>query len=249
MSNEFDQKVALVTGGTRGIGREVVLDLARHGCRVAFNYRSSEEAASALAEEVTALGSEARYFQVNVADGEAVREMVEEVVKDFGQIHFLVNNAGITRDNLLVRMKEEEWDEVIDVNLTGVYHLCRHVVAKMIRKKSGRIVNVGSVSGVLGQKGQVNYSAAKAGLIGLTKALAREVASRRINVNCLAFGFVETEMAGALGEEALAEALKEVPLGRMATSEEAAAWIRYLLSDAASYMTGQVVCVDGGMAI
>ncbi|MBX3291434.1 MAG: 3-oxoacyl-[acyl-carrier-protein] reductase [Acidobacteria bacterium] len=241
---------AIVTGGTRGIGKAIVLQLARSGCSVAFNYSKSADEAEALKSEVAALGMKAFAAQCDVANTDASAEFVKQVVAEFGAIDFLVNNAGITRDQLIMRMKEEDWDAVIDTNLKGAWNFSKAVLRPMMKNENGgSIVNISSISGVVGMLGQSNYSASKAGMIGLTKALAKEVASRNITVNALALGLVETEMASEMNAEYREKILAQIPLGRLGNVDEAAEIVCFMLSDAARYITGQVIQADGGLAM
>ena len=246
---EFSGKTAIVTGAARGIGRAISLELARRGCNVAFNYHVSREPAEQLKDEITALGRECASFQMNVADFADAEKMVKETAERFGNIDYLVNNAGITRDRMLVRMSEKEWDEVLDTNLKGAFNFSRAVAPVMIKTRFGSILNISSISGVAGNIGQANYSASKAGMIGLTKTLARELAARNITVNALAFGLIDTEMTQALPEEIKAKILDAIPLRRAGTVEEAARIAAFLLSDSARYITGQVIQANGGMAM
>lgn len=242
-------KVALVTGGAKGIGASIALELARAGASVAINYAGSEAAAKQVASEIEQLGQRAMIIQTNVADAEAVSEMVKQVIDQFGKLDILVNNAGITRDNLIMRMKEEDFDEVINVNLKGVFNCIKAVTRQMMKQRSGRIINISSVVGVLGNAGQANYVAAKAGVIGLTKTTARELASRGITVNAVAPGFIETDMTAKLGEEIRAGLMGQIPLARLGQPEDIAKVVKFLASEDAAYITGQTLHVDGGMVM
>ncbi len=242
-------KVAIVTGGTRGIGRSIVLELARNGCNVAFNYAKSEDLAKALVTEVESRGVKAVAKQADVADFEAAKSMVAEVKEEFGQIDFLINNAGVTRDKLLALMKESDWDEVINTNLKSVYNFSKAVIMTMVKQKSGNILNITSVSGIAGVAGQTNYSASKAGVIGFTKALAKEVGKAKINVNAIACGFIETDMTASLPEEYKSKMIDMTSLKRFGNPEEIAKIAKFMLSEEAQYITGHVLTVDGGLAL
>jgi len=245
----FAGKTAIVTGGTRGIGRAICLELGRQGCNIAFNYARSTEQAESLIVSLQALGRKASAYPADVTDYAAVEAMISGVKKEFGHINFLVNNAGICRDKLLLAMSENDWDEVIATNLKGVFNFSKLVVGAMIRSRCGAILNITSISGVVGVPGQTNYAASKAGIIGFTKALAKEVASRNITVNALALGFIATDMTESLPNEYKGKMIQGIPLGRFGTPEEIGRIAAFLLSDAARYITGQVIQVDGGMAI
>ncbi len=245
----LEGKTVLVSGGSRGIGAEIVRAVAAAKGKVAFTYQQSEAAAQALARELSDAGSQVIAVRCDSRDLKAARATVEQVTKSLGSISGLVNNAGITRDKPFVMMSEEEWKDVIDTDLTGVFNFCRAVVFSMMKKKAGKIVNIGSVSGIIGNRGQVNYSAAKAGVIGLTKALAKETAQYGITVNVIAPGYIDTDMVRRLHEETLNEAIGYIPAGRLGTAQEVASLVCYLLTDDASYITGQVFTIAGGLAI
>lgn len=242
-------RVALVTGASRGIGRAVALELAEAGAHVVVNYAGSEGAALEVAERIRAKGREALLVRANVASADDVEAMVKQVLDHFGRVDILVNNAGITRDNLVMRMKDEEWDEVLAVNLKGAFLCAKAVARPMMKQRYGRIVNISSVVALRGNAGQANYVAAKAGLIGLTKTLARELASRGITVNAVAPGFIVTDMTAKLGDDVREALLAQIPLGAFGRPEDVAKAVRFLASDDAAYITGQVLCVDGGMAM
>lgn len=240
-------KTALVTGASRGIGRAIALRLAEDGANMAVIYAGSADKAEAVVNEITALGVNAKAYRCNVADSAAVNETVKAVTNDLGKIDILVNNAGITRDGLMLRMKDEDFDAVLDTNLKGAFNMIRACYSGFIRKKSGRIINISSVSGIMGNAGQANYSASKAGVIGLTKSVARELASRGITCNAVAPGFIQTDMTENLGDNN--PLLNSIPLGRMGKPEDIAAAVAFLASDSAAYITGEVLKVDGGLAI
>lgn len=239
--------VALVTGAARGIGRAIAIFLARPGMTLYLNDIALGEEASRTQQEVTARGAQAKLIEFNVADAGQVQQAVDEILKESGRLDLLVNNAGITRDNLILRMKEEEWDAVLAVNLKGAYNCIRAVSKAMVKQRFGRIINISSVVGVMGNPGQANYVASKAGLIGLTKSVARELASRNITVNAVAPGFIQTEMTESLPAKVKEEMLAQIPLGRFGTPEEVAQTVAFLASEAAAYLTGQVIHVNGGM--
>lgn len=242
-------KIALITGASRGIGQAVALEMARAGADIAVNYSGSEAAAQATVDQVKALGRKAIMVKANVADADEVAAMVEAVQAEFGHIDILVNNAGITRDTLLMRMKDSDWDDVININLKGVYLVTKAVSKLMMKQRSGRIINMSSVVGVTGNAGQANYSASKAGVIGFTKTCAKELASRGILVNAIAPGFIHTDMTDVLPEKVKEATLAAIPLHRMAEPKEVASVAVFLASEYASYITGQVLNVDGGMVM
>ena len=245
----LDGKTALVTGASRGIGRAIALCLAAEGARVAINYAGNVKAAEEVKAIIEAAGGTAILCQADIADSAAVEAMIADVVKEFGAIDILVNNAGITRDTLLMRMKDEDFAKVLDTNLKGVFYCTKAVSKLMMKKRSGRIVNMASVVGLVGNAGQTNYAAAKAGVIGFSKSAAKELASRGITVNVVAPGFIGTDMTAGLPESVKEKMLTDIPLGRMGEPEDVASAVLFLASDQASYITGQVVNVDGGMVM
>lgn len=245
----LEGKIALVTGASRGIGKEIAIALAKEGAFVAVNYNGSEQKAQEVIEAIEAQGGKAKAYQCNVSDFEASAGLIQEIVAEYGRIDILVNNAGITKDNLLMKMKEEEFDQVININLKGTFNCIKHISRQMLKQKAGKIINISSVSGVLGNPGQANYCASKAGVIGLTKSAARELASRGITVNAVAPGFINTEMTEVLADSVKMSAVGQIPLGRFGEVKEIADTVCFLASDKANYITGQVICVDGGMAM
>ena len=242
-------KCALVTGGSRGIGRAVCLELARQGARVAVNYAGNAAAAEETVRACEALGAEAFAIQADVADAAACEAMVKEVLARFGRLDILVNNAGVTRDGLMPMMKEADWDAVLDTNLKGAFHCMKAVYRPMMKQKYGRIVNLSSIVGLRGNAGQANYAASKAGLIGLTKSMAKELAARNVTVNAVAPGFIDTDMTAALPEKAREAMLTTIPMGRLGQAEDVAKAVAFFAGDTSAYVTGQVLCVDGGMAV
>ncbi|WP_426429221.1 3-oxoacyl-[acyl-carrier-protein] reductase [Staphylococcus equorum] len=240
-------KSALVTGASRGIGRSIAIQLAEEGYNVAVNFSGNKEKADAVVEKIKAIGVESFAIQANVANGDEVKAMIKAVVSEFGSVDVLVNNAGITRDNLLMRMKEQEWDDVIDTNLKGVFNCIQKVTPQMLRQKSGAIINLSSVVGAMGNPGQANYVATKAGVIGLTKSSARELASRNITVNAVAPGFIVSDMTDALSDELKAKMLEQIPLAKFGKDQDISHTVAFLASDKAKYITGQTIHVNGGM--
>lgn len=242
-----DSKIAFVTGATRGIGKEIAIELAKNNFDVALNYRKETEDMKDLKSQIENNGVKCFFTQGDVSNFDDCKRMVDEIVEKFKKIDVLVNNAGITKDGLIMRMKKEDFDSVIDVNLTGTFNITRNVIPYMIKQKSGRIINVSSVVGVAGNAGQTNYSASKAGIIGFTKSLAKEVASRNILVNAVAPGFINTDMTSVLSDTVKEGIYAQIPLKRMGTSNEVAKVVKFLSSDDSSYITGQVIHIDGGM--
>ena len=242
-------KIALVTGASRGIGKAIAVALAAKGATVIVNYNGSKDAADAVVEEIKAAGGNAVSYGCNVSDFEQCGQMITWIIKEYKHLDILVNNAGITRDGLLMRMSEEDYDAVLNINLKGCFNTIRHASRQLLKQREGKIINISSVSGILGNAGQANYSASKAGVIGLTKSVARELASRGINVNAVAPGFVTTDMTEAMTEEAKKALISQIPLQRTGTTEDIAQAVLFLASPASNYITGQVLSVDGGMAI
>ena len=242
-------KAALVTGAGRGIGKEIALTLAREGADIALNYNGSKEAAEETAAQIEAIGRKAILLPCNVSDFQACGAMVEQAEKEFGKLDILVNNAGITKDNLLLRMTEEDFNMVLDVNLKGSFYTIRHATKQMIKRRYGRIINLSSISGVIGNVGQANYCASKAGIIGLTKSAARELASRNIMVNAIAPGFIDTDMTAVLSDNIKEGILAQIPMRRFGSVKDIAETALFLASDKAAYITGQVIQVNGGMAM
>lgn len=246
---QLEGRIAVVTGSSRSIGREIALELARRGAKIVVNYNARADAANEVVAQIEAFGSEAIAVQANVASLEDATALIKAATDKFGQIDILVNNAGTTRDTLILTMKEEDWDTVIDTNLKSAWNCCKAAVRGMIRKRSGRIINITSVSGIAGQAGQTNYSASKAGMIGLTRSLAREVAERNITVNAVAPGFVATDLTKDLADSLKEQIISAIPMKRWGTSEEIAKTVAFLASDDATYITGQVLAVDGGLVM
>ena len=246
---ELKGKAALVTGGSRGIGRAVCLELARRGACVAVNYAGNAAAAEETVESCKAMGVDAFSVQADVADAAACDAMVKEVLSRFGRLDILVNNAGITRDGLMPMLKDADWDAVLDANLKGAFHCMRAAYRPMMKQKYGRVVNLSSIVGLRGNAGQANYAASKAGLIGLTKSMAKELAGRNVTVNAVAPGFIDPDMTAALPEKARESMLASIPMGRLGQGEDVAKAVAFFAGDGAGYVTGQVLCVDGGMAV
>ena len=242
-------KIALVTGGSRGIGRAIAEKLAEMGATVLVNYNGSKERAEEVAQTIVAKGGHSEAIQCDVSDYEACGEMIKEIIAKYGRIDILVNNAGITRDGLIMRMSEKDYDTVLDTNLKGAFNTIQHSARYFVKQRSGKIINISSVSGVMGNAGQANYAASKAGLIGLTKSVAKELGSRGICVNAVAPGFIRTEMTDALGEKTLEKMIPMIPLRRMGTAEDVADLVAFLAGEGSDYITGQVICIDGGLAM
>jgi 3-oxoacyl-[acyl-carrier protein] reductase len=243
----LDGNVAIITGASRGIGRSVAIELAKLGAKVVINYAGNEAAAEEVKNIIVAAGGQGIVVKADVGDVEAVDAMVKETINTFGKIDILVNNAGITRDNLLMRMKEEDWDAVMNINLKGVFVCTKAVSRIMMKQKAGKIINMTSVVGLMGNAGQANYAAAKAGVIGFTKSMAKELASRGITVNAIAPGFISTDMTAVLSDQVKTELTEKIPAGRLGSPEDVAAAVTFLASDSANYITGQTLNVDGGM--
>lgn len=246
---DLNGKVALVTGAGRGIGREIALTLAGYGATVIVNYNGSEEKAEKVVGKIKEAGGKAEAIRCNVAEFDRSKELIDQVIKSYGKLDILVNNAGITRDNLIMKMSEADFDDVIAVNLKGAFNCIRHASRQMLKQRGGRIINISSVSGVMGNAGQANYCASKAGIIGLTKSVARELGSRGITSNCVAPGFIKTEMTDVLSEDVKQSMGEQIPLKRFGETRDIAEAVAFLASDSASYITGQVLQVDGGMAM
>lgn len=245
----LQNRIALVTGGSRGIGRAIALAMAAQGAHIAIIYAGNDAAAQETQSEICAMGRECEVYKCDVADFGAVKDVIAKVLARFGGLDILVNNAGIVRDGLLLTMKEEDFDAVVDTNLKGAFHFIRHTTPHFLRKKSGRIINITSVSGLCGNAGQTNYSAAKAGMVGMTKATAKELASRGITCNAIAPGFIQTDMTQALSENVKTAALSQIPLARFGRPEDIAAMAVFLASENGGYITGEVIRIDGGMCM
>ena len=245
----FENKIVLVTGAGRGIGASIAKRFASEGAEVIVNYSGNDEAAQKTVDEITATGGQAQKYKCSVNDSESVKVMIDEIIKKFGRIDILVNNAGITKDGLMLRMTDEDFDRVIDVNLKGTFNCTKYVSKYMLKQKSGKIINISSVVGLSGNAGQVNYSASKAGIIGITKSAAKELSSRGITVNAVAPGYVDTDMTKVLSDNIRNEILPTIPLQRMGNVEDISNCVAFLASEDASYITGQVISVDGGMHI
>ena len=240
-------KIALITGGSRGIGRQCALTLAGYHAEVIINYNGSEQMAKKTVGEIEKMGGKAHAIKFSVSDYEASQEAVKSLLEQFGHIDILINNAGITKDNLILKMDDTEFDEVIKVNLSGSFHMIKHLYKQFMKQRNGRIINISSVTGLMGNAGQANYSASKAGIIGLTKSVARELASRNITVNAVAPGYIDTDMTHAMTDSAKEAVMAQIPMKRVGNAEDVAETIAFLCSEKASYITGQVISVDGGM--
>ena len=246
---QLDNKIALITGGSRGIGKAIALELSRRGAAVAVNYNHSSQAADEVVASIQSAGGAAQAFQADISDFSQAQNLVRDTIKSLGGLDILVNNAGITRDTLIMMLSEQDWDNVLDTNLKGTFNCSKAAIRHMMRKRYGRIINISSVSGQMGNAGQTNYSASKAGQIGFTKALAREVAARKITVNAIAAGYIETDIWSGVPDDVREMALSIIPLGRKGQPEEIAYAVAFLASEQAAYITGQVLGVDGGMAM
>lgn len=245
----FKGKNVVVTGGSRGIGRAIALEFGRYGANVTINYVSNEKEAMIVADEIKFLGGNALIIKGDISSFEEGKRLIDESIKEFGSIDILVNNAGITRDGLLMRMKEDNFDRVLDINLKGVYNTCKNVISHMIKQRSGKIINISSVVGLIGNAGQSNYAASKAGVIGFTKSIAKEVASRGITVNAVAPGFIQSDMTDILNENVKNSMLEVIPLKRFGDAKDVAKLVAFLASEDGAYITGQVINVDGGMVM
>ncbi len=249
LNSDLKDKVALVTGASRGIGRQIAIQLAGHGAKVIVNYCGSKEAAKEVVDTIVNTGGTAEAIRCDVSDFSATKEMIQQIMDKYEKVDILVNNAGISRDSLLIKMSEDDFDIVVSTNLKGAFNTIRHLYRNFVKQRSGKIINISSVSGVIGNAGQANYSASKAGIIGLTKSLARELASRNICVNAIAPGFVETDMTNRLSQSVIESAKQMIPLQKFGKPQDIAELVVFLASERADYITGQVICVDGGMSI
>jgi len=245
----LENKIAIVTGSAKGIGKGIATEFARQGATVVINYCGSKEAALKTVEEIKAFGGKAIPYQADISDYEMSKKMMDDIIKEYGAIDILVNNAGITRDNLILRMSESEFDDVIRTNLKGTFNCIKHVTKYMLKNKSGKIINISSISGVNGIAGQANYSASKAGIIGLTKSFAKEMSSKGININAIAPGFIETDMTKVLDDKYVEEIVKTIPSKRVGIPEDIAKAALFLASDMSDYITGQTIMVDGGLGL